>query len=76
MEVVIALAMKFWQWSILIALVIIGFVINLFDKKIDNNRVNFKYSDLRWADFREVNVSDLKNKISLNCNWSIMLLRP
>ena len=45
MEVVIALAMKFWQWSILIALVIIGFVINLFDKKIDNNRVNFKYSD-------------------------------
>ena len=45
MEVVIALAMKFWQWSILIALVILGFVINLFDKKIDNNKVNFKYSD-------------------------------
>ena len=36
--------MKFWQWSILIALIIIGFIVNLFDKKIDN-RVNFKYSD-------------------------------
>ena len=35
--------MKFWQWSILIALIIIGFIVNLFDKKIDN-RVNFKYS--------------------------------
>jgi hypothetical protein len=37
MEVVIALAMKFWQWSILIALIIVGFVVNLFDKKVDNN---------------------------------------
>ena len=36
--------MKFWQWSILIALIIIGFIVNLFDKKVDN-RVNFKYSD-------------------------------
>ena len=45
MELVIALAMKFWQWSILIALIILGFVINLFDKKIDNNRVNFKYTN-------------------------------
>ena len=40
----IALAVKFWQWSILIALIIIGFIINLFDKKVDN-RVNFKYID-------------------------------
>ena len=44
MEILITLAMKFWQWSILIALIIIGFIINLFDKKIDN-RVNFKYKD-------------------------------
>jgi len=44
MELLITLAMKFWQWSVLIALVILGFVINLFDKKIDN-RVNFKYSE-------------------------------
>ena len=44
MEILITLAMKFWQWSILIALIIIGFIINLFDKKVDN-RVNFKYSN-------------------------------
>ena len=44
MELIITLVMKFWQWSVLIALIILGFVINLFDKKIDN-RVNFKYSE-------------------------------
>ena len=43
MELLITLAMKFWQWSILIALIIIGFIINLFDKKV-GTRVNFKYS--------------------------------
>ena len=42
MELIITLAMKFWQWSILIALIIIGFIVNQFDKKIDS-RVNFKY---------------------------------
>ncbi len=44
METVIELAMNFWQWSILIVLIAIGFVINLFDKKV-GNRVNFKYKD-------------------------------
>ena len=44
MEILITLAVKFWQWSILIALIIIGSIINLFDKKVDS-RVNFKYSD-------------------------------
>ena len=33
MELIITLAMKFWMWTILIALIIIGFIINLFDKK-------------------------------------------
>ena len=33
MELLISLAMKFWQWSILIVLVIITFLINLLDKK-------------------------------------------
>jgi len=33
MELLITLAMKFWMWTILIALIIIGFIINLFDKK-------------------------------------------
>ena len=44
MEILITLAIKFWQWTILIAIIIIGFIINLFDKNIDN-RVNFKYKD-------------------------------
>ena len=43
MELIITLAMKFWMWTLLIALIIIGFIINLFDKKVDT-RVNFKYS--------------------------------
>ena len=34
MELLIALAMKFWQWSLLILIVIIGFLINL----LDNNK--------------------------------------
>jgi len=33
MELLISLAMKFWMWTILILVVIIGLVINLFDKK-------------------------------------------
>ena len=34
MELLIALAMKFWQWSLLILIVIIGFLVNL----LDNNK--------------------------------------
>ena len=44
METVTELAMNFWQWSILIILIAIGFVINLFDKKIQT-RIGFKYKD-------------------------------
>lgn len=44
MELILSLAVKFWQFTILIILIIIGFIINLFDKKIDN-RVNFKYEE-------------------------------
>ena len=33
MELIVSLAIKFWMWSLLIAFIIIGFVINLFDKK-------------------------------------------
>ena len=43
MELIITLAMKFWMWTVLIVLIIIGFIINLFDKKV-GTRVNFKYS--------------------------------
>ena len=43
MELLIALAMKFWQWSLLILIVIIGFGVNLLDKnKKPNLKFNFK----------------------------------
>ena len=43
MELIIALAMKFWQWTVLIAIVIIGAIINFTDKrKKPNLKFNFK----------------------------------
>ncbi len=33
MELIFTLAMKFWQWTILIAVVIIGAIINFTDKR-------------------------------------------
>ena len=44
MELLITLAMKFWQWSLLIVLVIIGFIINLMDKRKAN--ITFAYREL------------------------------
>ena len=44
MELLIALATKFWQWSLLIVLVIVGFIINLLDKKKSN--LKFSYDEL------------------------------
>ena len=36
MEFIITLAIKFWQWTILIAVVIIGWLINVLDKRRPN----------------------------------------
>ena len=44
MEILITLATKFWQWSLLIALVIVGFIINLLDKRKAN--ITFAYKEL------------------------------
>jgi len=44
MELIITLAMKFWQWSLLILFVIIGFAINLLDKRKSN--IKFHYKDM------------------------------
>ena len=44
MELILSLLVKFWQFTVLGILIIVGFIINLFDKKIDN-RVNFKYEE-------------------------------
>ena len=41
-SLILTLALKFWMWTAVIIFVILGWVINLFDKKIDG-RVNFKY---------------------------------
>lgn len=44
-DLLITLATKFWQWSVLIAVVIIASLINLLDKKKKNN-LQFSYSEL------------------------------
>ena len=44
MELLIAMAMKFWQWSLLIILVIVGFIINLLGKRKSN--LTFHYEEL------------------------------
>ena len=44
MELLLTLAIKFWQWSLLILFVIIGFIINLLDKKKSN--LTFSYDEL------------------------------
>ena len=45
MELIITLAMKFWQWTILIAVVIIGWLINVLDKRREN-KLKFSYTEL------------------------------
>lgn len=44
MDLLLTLAIKFWQWSLLILFVIIGFVINLLDKK--KPKLKFSYEEL------------------------------
>ena len=39
---ILGLAMKFWQWSVLIILIILGFIANLFDK-FEGNKIDFEY---------------------------------
>ena len=43
-DLILGLATQFWPMTVFIILVIIGLIINLFDKKIEN-RVNFKYKE-------------------------------
>ena len=45
MEIILALAMKFWQWSILIAVVIIGAIINFTDKRV-KPKLKFSYTGM------------------------------
>ena len=43
-DFILGLAVQFWPMTTFIILVIIGFIVNQFDRKIDN-RVNFNYKD-------------------------------
>ena len=43
-ELILSLAIKFWMWTVVIALIIVGWVIQLFPKKMDG-KVNFKYNE-------------------------------
>jgi|TARA_B100001964_G_scaffold45552_1_gene50755 hypothetical protein len=45
MELLISLAMKFWMWSIVILVIIVGLIINLFDKK-KPKCYNFAYKNM------------------------------
>ena len=46
MEMILSLAEQFWQWTVVIILIIIGMIINFLDKKQANKwRVNFKYDE-------------------------------
>ena len=46
MEMILSLAEQFWQWAVVIALIVIGWVINIVDRKQVNKwRVNFKYDE-------------------------------
>ena len=40
-----SLAMKFWQWTTLIILIIVGFIINCFDWKSQKDRIGFKFKE-------------------------------
>ena len=45
MDLILDLAMNFWQWTILIILVLVGFVVNKMDKE-EESIVNFQYSKM------------------------------
>ena len=45
MEMLLDLAMTFWQWTVLGVLVIIGYVVNKFDKE-EEDLIQFKYPDM------------------------------
>ena len=45
MEILVSLAMKFWMWSIVILVIIVGLIINLFDKKKPQSN-NFSYKKM------------------------------
>ena len=46
MDFIINLATTFWQWTVLIVLILIGFIVNKVDKTGKDKRVDFKYASM------------------------------
>ena len=67
MDLILDLAMNFWQWTVLSVLVLIGFVVNKVDKK-EETLVGFKYK------FMPV-MSPLPIKTKDNGFWKGILMR-
>jgi hypothetical protein len=81
MELLVSLAMKFWQWSLLIVLVIFGLIINLLDRRKSN--CTFHYEELphlqpikistkgKWFLFYELSsILVIKNRWLCSVEWS------
>ena len=45
MDFIVDLAINFWQWTVVIILILIGFVASIFDGQ-GEKRVGFKYSEM------------------------------
>ena len=45
MELLLKLATEFWQWTVLVVLILIGFIANIFDK-FAGKKVGFSYEEL------------------------------
>ena len=46
MDLILSLAEQFWQWTVVIILILLGLVINFLDnRQKDKWRVNFKYDE-------------------------------
>ena len=59
MEFIIALAMKFWQWTLVIAFIIIGFLINILDKR-KPNKLKFSYTELPHLQALKISTKGIK----------------
>ena len=67
MELIFTLAMKFWQWTILIAVVIIGAIINFTDKR---KKPNMKFELTKEFGFEYLYENNKKSSWSLAWSWA------
>ena len=73
MEMLLDLAMTFWQWTVLGVLVIIGYIVNKFDKE-EEDLIQFKYPDMPKMQPIIKNLQNvaLRNRNILSIEKSIM----